>query len=51
MNGVPLDQGLDPSEGPAADAAQPIDATLETLEVEPDPVLVRITDEQAERIF
>jgi hypothetical protein len=54
MQRVPPDRGPNPSEESAADATQPSEATLETLEtleLARGPVVIRITDEQAERIF
>jgi hypothetical protein len=54
MKRVPPDRGPNPSEESAAEATQPSEATLETLEtleLAHRSVVIRITDEQAERIF
>jgi hypothetical protein len=48
---MPHDQGPKPSKESAADAPQPKDATPATPELKRGPLVIKITDEQAARIF
>jgi hypothetical protein len=51
VSSSPHDQGPKPSNESAANATQPSDATPATPELKRGPLAIKITDEQAARIF